>query len=82
MSIDGIVVAGVCGCGKSSLAKLLAESLKFTFIEADDFHSVDAKTKMSQGLALTDLDREPWLKRLNLELKAKKPAILACSGLK
>ncbi|KAF0935379.1 hypothetical protein E2562_032464 [Oryza meyeriana var. granulata] len=33
------VIMGVSGCGKSTVAALLAETLGCSFIEADDYHS-------------------------------------------
>ncbi|EXJ12868.1 gluconokinase [Nitrincola nitratireducens] len=56
-----IVVMGVCGCGKSTLAKRLAEQLNGTFLEGDAFHTPENIAKMSSGIPLTDADRHPWL---------------------
>jgi gluconokinase len=66
-----IAIMGVSGCGKTTLGKALALALN---------------AKLRAGLPLTDLDREPWLERLNGELIAcqlrSQAVILACSALK
>ncbi|CAL2061285.1 decarboxylating NADP(+)-dependent phosphogluconate dehydrogenase [Tenacibaculum sp. 190524A05c] len=80
-----IVVMGVSGCGKSTIGNSLSQKMKIPFIDADDFHPKANIEKMSQGEALTDKDRLPWLQALNAELKTKGEsdgAILACSALK
>ncbi len=77
-----IIVAGVTGCGKTTIGRALAERLGWTFVEADDFHSQAAKDKMAAGDPLDDADRAPWLTALNEELLRRAPAVLACSALK
>lgn len=78
-----IVIMGVAGCGKSSLAALVAQTQGLSLIEGDDFHSADSRAKMSQGIALTDADREGWLSRLGEELRQHADgAVLSCSALK
>ncbi len=78
-----IVVMGVAGCGKSTLAQHLADALKLTFIEGDQFHPPESIHKMSQGIALDDADRQGWLDRLGVELLSYPGgAVLACSALK
>ncbi|MNM57789.1 Thermoresistant gluconokinase [compost metagenome] len=81
-----IVVMGVAGCGKSSIASAFARHLKGVLIEGDSFHSLENIEKMRKGIALTDQDRATWLTQLNDELRsavaAGKLPILACSALK
>ena len=81
-----IVVMGVSGCGKSTVAAALAERLGGTYIDADDLHSADAIAKMSGGLPLTDEDRWPWLARVGTriadERQAGRRAVVACSALR
>jgi len=79
-----ILVMGVSGCGKSTVAHHLCEALNLPFIEADDFHPEANLLKMENGQPLNDNDREPWLQNLALELKKEeaKGAVLACSALK
>ncbi len=91
MAPTAIIVMGVSGCGKSSLAQALTERLQkeglaATMLEGDEFHPAANVEKMRGGQALNDQDREPWLKRLNQELAQTinqgQFAILACSALK
>lgn len=60
-----LIVMGVSGCGKTTIGQMLAEKLGNKFYDADDFHSVENKTKMSKGIPLTDEDRKPWLESLH-----------------
>lgn len=80
-----VLVMGVTGSGKSTVARLLAERLGWVFLEADDFHSAENRQKMHQGIHLTDADRLPWLAAIHAELvrldTGGKNAVLACSAL-
>lgn len=74
---------GVAGCGKSSLGLALAQALRLPLIEGDDHHSPASRAKMSEGIALTDADREGWLTTLGQLLQAHpQGAVLTCSALK
>jgi gluconokinase len=68
-----VVVMGVSGCGKTTVGRALAEALRWEFIEADDLHPPANVAKMSEGIALTDTDRAPWL-------AAVRAAIDGCAG--
>jgi gluconokinase len=85
-STDPVVVMGVSGCGKSRIGTLLAEALGATFLEGDAFHPAENVARMRAGIALTDADREPWLRCLSdtlaRERAAGRGAVLACSALK
>jgi gluconokinase len=80
------IVMGVSGCGKSSVGKVLADSLGWDFYDADDFHPPENVVKMAGGIPLNDSDRTLWLASLHelisSSLKTDKPAVLACSALK
>ena len=80
-----VVVMGVCGSGKSTLGKILAERLKVDFLEGDDFHSPANVAKMSRGEPLTESDRAPWLseirRTLDRYLKDDRGVVLTCSAL-
>ena len=77
------VVMGVAGCGKSTLAGKMAQSLNLPFLEGDDFHTPASVAKMSEGIALTDEDRRGWLERLCQALQSHpNGAVLSCSALK
>lgn len=77
---------GVCGTGKSTVGRLLAERLTWPFFDGDDFHPEANRKKMESGRPLDDDDRRPWLEKLrdliHRRLTAAGPAVLACSALK
>lgn len=78
-----VVIMGVAGCGKSSLGAAVAQAEGLPLIEGDDHHSAESRAKMSQGIALTDADREGWLARLAAELQAHPGGqVLTCSALR
>jgi gluconokinase len=81
-----VVVWGVSGCGKTTVAKLLAKKLDWQFLDADDFHSTENIEKMRQGRPLNDKDRKPWLDEIAQQLmtinQSGASATLACSALK
>ncbi|WP_019026171.1 gluconokinase [Colwellia piezophila] len=80
------IVMGVSGTGKSSLAKTLADEHSLIFVDADDFHSEQAKKYMAENKPLTDEMRAPWLaailKHLNSLYQQGQSVALAYSGLK
>ncbi len=84
--MSATIVMGVSGCGKSTVASLLASRLHGEFLDADDFHPIANKQKMASGIPLTDDDRWGWLDALNAELKSREstgtPVFLACSALR
>ncbi len=55
-----IVLMGVTGSGKTTVGRLLAEDLGWTYVDADDFHSELNIEKMKGGIPLNDADRKPW----------------------
>ena len=81
-----LIVMGVAGTGKSTVAGLLAERLKGEFQEGDALHPQANVAKMSSGIPLTDEDRWPWLDAIAAWIKDKtqrgEPGILTCSALK
>jgi gluconokinase len=81
-----LVVMGVCGCGKTTVGRTLADSLGWRFLDADDFHPPANVAKMAAGMPLVDADRWSWLDRLADELHGILAqgghAVLACSALK
>ena len=80
---DSLVIMGVAGCGKSSLGAVVARAADLVLVEGDDFHSPASRAKMSQGIALTDADRDGWLSLLGAQLRAHPQGlVLTCSALK
>src|SRR5712675_264897 len=81
-----LVVMGVSGSGKSTIADKLAERLGWTYEDGDKFHPASNVAKMSAGRPLTDEDRWPWLKAIADEIDrlcaAGERAVVACSALR
>jgi gluconokinase len=80
-----IVVMGVSGSGKSTVARRLAAKLGWNCADADDFHPPANVEKMRRRIALTDEDRRPWLAALAEQIRQWRQTgvngILACSAL-
>jgi gluconokinase len=81
-----VVLMGVSGSGKTTVGKVLAKRLGWTFHDADDYHPAANIAKMHQGIPLTDEDRGPWLRTLarliDLARERGENVVLACSALK
>jgi 6-phosphogluconate dehydrogenase len=80
-----VIVMGVSGCGKTTIGKMLAESLAIPYYDADNFHPEANLQKMRAEIPLDDLDREPWLNELARQLAdwdKGSGAVLSCSALK
>ena len=81
-----VIFMGVSGSGKTTIAKRTADKLGVPYYEGDEFHPLKNIDKMSQGLPLTDEDREDWLEQLSqliqTKLNAGESGILSCSALK
>jgi gluconokinase len=81
-----LVVMGVSGSGKSTIAEHLAARLGWKYVDGDLFHPASNVAKMSAGHPLTDEDRWPWLQAIADEIDhvctAGSRAVVACSALK
>ncbi|MGJ7507615.1 gluconokinase [Variovorax sp. GT1P44] len=78
-----LLVMGVAGCGKSTVAASLARALEGLLVEGDDYHLPESRDKMRRGIALEDHDREPWLAKLGSVLAfSPDHTVLTCSALK
>ncbi|WP_067855509.1 gluconokinase [Nocardia shimofusensis] len=77
-----VVVMGVSGSGKTTVAARLAAALGVPFAEGDDFHPAANIAAMAAGIALTDADRAPWLDRIADRLtRATDGVVVSCSAL-
>ncbi|VIO78710.1 Gluconokinase [Bradyrhizobium ivorense] len=81
-----LVVMGVSGSGKSTIADHLAVRIGWRYEDGDTFHPPSNVSKMHSGQPLTDEDRWPWLRAIAAEIdrtcKANERAVIACSALK
>jgi gluconokinase len=92
MQVDGssppttVVVMGVSGSGKTTVAERLAERLDWEFAEGDDFHPRANVEKMAQGHPLDDDDRWPWLRTVGGWIDQReatgRSVVVTCSALK
>ncbi len=81
-----LVLMGVSGCGKTTVAQVLAERLGWAFEEGDALHPQANVDKMAAGHALEDADRAPWLAKVadwvEERLDAGECGVITCSSLK
>lgn len=81
-----LVIMGVSGSGKTTVAKELAARLGWPFEEGDTLHPEANVAKMHAGIPLTDADRQPWLEAIAAwvdgQRSRKQPGIITCSALK
>lgn len=81
-----LVIMGISGAGKSTVAQELAVRLGWAFEEGDALHPVANVAKMHAGIPLTDADRQPWLEHvaawIDDQRARKQPGIITCSALK
>ena len=81
-----LVIMGVSGSGKSTVAGLLAGRLGWDLAEGDDLHPESNVAKMQAGQPLTDEDRWPWLESIadwiRAHTEAGTPGVVTCSALK
>ncbi|WP_343224660.1 gluconokinase [Oleiagrimonas sp.] len=86
MHIRYIVVMGVSGCGKSTIAERVAQQLHWLFLEGDALHPPANVEKMRQGIPLDDADRAPWLEAVAQTIRHWRSqgrcAVIACSALR
>jgi len=77
---------GVSGCGKTTIAAILASRLGWPFEEGDALHPQANIEKMAAGHPLTDADRWPWLAKvadwIDERLDAGENGLITCSALK
>ena len=81
-----IVVMGVSGAGKTTIAEQVAKRFGYVFADADEFHSASNIAKMRAGTPLTDADRQSWLEAIAARIREWRAkgigGVVACSALK
>lgn len=81
-----VLLIGVAGSGKTTLGRLLAAELGWSFADADEFHPPPNVAKMSAGTPLDDTDRAPWLAAIRAYIDRQhtegRNAVVTCSALK
>ncbi|WP_367159497.1 gluconokinase [Kozakia baliensis] len=79
-----LVVMGVSGSGKTTIAQALCQRYGWPFQEGDELHPAANVEKMRSGIPLTDEDRAPWLLKCHdwLESHIDTGGVLTCSALK
>jgi gluconokinase len=83
MGTQTLVIMGVAGCGKSTLAAHVARELGLVLVEGDDHHPAQNRQKMQAGIPLTDEDRAGWLDRLAQVLRDDPLGlVMTCSALR
>ena len=77
---------GVSGSGKTAVGSRLATALGVEFVEGDAYHSASNIQKMSNGIPLTDEDRQGWLRAIAARIRnaseAREGIVVSCSALK
>lgn len=81
-----LLLMGVSGSGKTTIALELKRVLGWPYIDGDDLHPAANVEKMRSGHPLDDQDRLPWLQAIarwiDDRLAAGEPGIITCSDLK
>ena len=81
-----VMLMGVAGSGKTTVGLKLAEELRWSFRDADDFHPPANVAKMSAGMPLEDADRAPWLAAIRAHIATMldrgESGVVTCSALK
>ncbi|MEV8267279.1 gluconokinase, GntK/IdnK-type [Microbacterium sp. NPDC076911] len=81
-----LIVMGVSGSGKSTIAEGVAADAGAVFLDADDFHPASSIAKMVAGEPLTDVDRRHWLATVGDEVSRRATrgqyVVVACSALR
>ncbi|MGO3042654.1 gluconokinase [Ancrocorticia populi] len=86
MTTTHLIVMGVAGCGKSTIAQEIADRLGWSLAEGDELHPQANIDKMSAGTPLTDEDRWPWLDLIvdwtKTQAEQGQSTVVTCSALR
>ncbi len=81
-----LIVMGVSGSGKTTVALGVAEDRGWEYAEGDDFHPRANVEKMREGTPLDDDDRWPWLRAIAAWVGEREAdgesVVVTCSALK
>ena len=80
-----MIIMGVSGTGKSTIAQHLAKQIDGSYLDADDFHTEAAKLIMSEGKSISDTTRQAWVDDICQYLKQQHDNNVIClafSGLR
>ncbi|HEX5511694.1 MAG TPA: gluconokinase [Actinomycetales bacterium] len=84
--VDTVIVMGVSGAGKTTVAQDLARVMGWPMAEGDDFHPPANVAKMHEGHPLDDEDRWPWLRSIAAWIGEREAegqnSVVTCSALK
>ncbi len=78
-----MLLTGVSGSGKTTVAGILAARLGWARVEADELQPALNVAKIKARIPLTDADRQPWLADLRRWIdRADGSAVISCSALR
>jgi gluconokinase len=81
-----LVLMGVSGSGKTTVAEILTDRLGWAYEEGDSLHPQANVDKMASGHPLDDNDRAPWLEKIaewiEERVDAGENGVVTCSALK
>lgn len=78
--VSVLVVAGVCGCGKTTIAEQCAQHFGCDYLEGDDLHPAENKEMMRRGQPLDDAHRFPWLRQIAAAVQLKAAKLISSGG--
>jgi len=81
-----LILVGLSGSGKTTIATTLAQRLNWPFEEGDDLYSAAALAKLQSGHFSDERDRWPWLEKVAALIdkwrRLGTPGVIACSALR
>src|SRR5262245_66008924 len=81
-----VILVGVSGSGKTTIATALAQRLNWPFEEGDNLYSLADLAKLQSGHPPDERDRWPWLEKIAALIDRWRqlgtPGVIACSALR